>query len=275
MEKHDELNFGQQSAPGYITISSVIDMIAEPFDSEAIAEKQFNENFNNPESRYYQMTKQDILDAWANKGAESRAYGQNLDKYIGICLTSDETERELFRMDYVTGDKRMEGLCAAFDSFYNKFVKDGPLRFIDRERTVYLNITNEKGETISVKGRFDALFYDERSGHYVVVDWKSNGNIECVPTKWTKKLLGPARSLYDLAGNKYTTQVFFYKEGLSKNNDIPEDQIDVMIVNLQGYDENDKPIFKCIGAQYAYDEKFLDDVFFYAYNKKQIMNRKK
>lgn len=271
MTPEHNLDFGRQRGTKYITISNVLDMISEPFDSEGVAEKQFRENYNNPDSKYYQMTKEDILNAWSSKGAESLNYGRNLDKYIGICLTGTERERKLFIMDYVKGDRRMEGLCAAFDAFYEKHVKNGPLKFVDRERTVYLNIKDEYGDVITIKGRFDALFINEKSGHYVVVDWKSNGEIECVPNRWTKKFLGPARTLYDLAGNKYTTQVYFYKEGLSQNNDIQPSEIDVMIVNLQGYNDENNPIFKCIGPQYQYNEDFLNEIFFYAFDKKKLL----
>lgn len=264
-------NYNKQKT---ISISTVLGMISEPFDSDAVAQKTYDKNFNNPESKYYQMTKEQILESWAEKGATSCKYGSQLDDYIGICLTGNETEKELFYMDYIDGDERMEGLAKSFDRFYNEKIKNGSLEFVNREQYLYFEVEVD-GELWHVRGRFDCLFYNKETGRYVIVDWKSNGEIETEPTKWTKKLLGPAKSLYDLSGIKYTTQVYFYKMALESlpllvKNDI----VDVAIVNLSGYNENKEPQLKIITALYPYEKTFIESILKYAIKKKILMDSK-
>lgn len=272
-----------------MSISSVLDMISPPFDSDAVAQKTFDKNYNNPESKYYQMTKEQILENWEEKGAISRYYGSSLDEYIGLRLTGHPNDVEIFKMDKVDGDKRMEGLCESFDKFYEQYIENGPLEYVDREQYLYYPV-EVNGETWHIRGRFDCLFYDTEKKHYVITDWKSNGEIDIKPNKWTGKLLGPAKNLYDLSGVKYTTQVFFYKLALEnhfekmkeyykENSSLfetcdGESIVDVEIANLPGYDINDNPQVYIYGPQYKYDVEFMKNLFIYAIKKKKLMETK-
>lgn len=258
-----------------ISISTVIDMISPEFKRDEVAQRTYDKNFNNPESKYYQMSVQEILESWEQKGATSREYGANLDNYIGIRFTGDDTDLELFKMDNVEGDERMEGLCESFDTFYNEHVENGSLEYVNREEYVYYPIDVE-GELWYIRGRFDCLFYNKDTKHYVIVDWKSNGEIEITPNKWTKRLSGPAKTLYNLSGVKYTLQVFFYKLGLEKWFESNEDSniVDVAIVNLPGYDENKKPLVNVYPAQWKYDKELIENIFKYAIKKKKLLDKK-
>ena len=254
-----------------ISISTILDMISPTFDREAVVQKTYDKNFNNPESKYYQMTKEQILEMWEEKGATSRYYGSSLDDYIGLRLTGHPNDVEIFKMDKVDGDERMEGLCESFDKFYTQYVQNGPLEYVNREQYVYYPIEID-GEKWYVRGRFDCLFYNTEKNHYVIVDWKSNGEIETKPSKWTEKLYGPAKNLYNLSGIKYTTQVFFYKLGLE--NQDSNSTVDVAIVNLPGYNENHEPQTNIYGAQYTYDKQLLENIFSYAIKKKKLLDSK-
>ena len=66
----------------YLSISQVLGMLVEPFDSKGVAQKTHDKHFNNPESQYYQMSVEQIMEAWSAKGAESCKYGSLLDDYI-------------------------------------------------------------------------------------------------------------------------------------------------------------------------------------------------
>ena len=142
-----------------ISISSVIEMITPPFESEKVAQKTFDKNFDNPDSKYYQMTKEQILEAWEEKASTSRYYGSSLDDYIGLRLTGHPNDVEIFKMDKVDGDERMEGLCESFDKFYEQYVQNGPLEYVDREQYVYYPMDVD-GERWYIRGRFDCLFYN-------------------------------------------------------------------------------------------------------------------
>lgn len=221
-----------------ISISNALDMLFSPFDSDSVAQKTFEKHFNNPESEYYQMSKEQILKAWSDKGAESCRYGSLLDDYIGAVLTGTENDIKLFKLDNgYDYDTRLHGLCDSFDSFYEILSKSGDTEFIAREKYVYLPI-NIDGEENYIYGRFDALFRNKRTNKYIVIDWKSSGTIDKISTKWTKKMLGPMYKYPQLNWYRYTLQLYFYKQALIENGYVPKDtnpdDIVVMIVNLPG-----------------------------------------
>ena len=47
-----------------ISISSILGMLEKPFDREGVAQKTYDKHHNNPESEYYQMTIEQILEKW-------------------------------------------------------------------------------------------------------------------------------------------------------------------------------------------------------------------
>ena len=120
--------------------------------------------------------------------------------------------------------------------------KSGDTEFIDREKYLYLKITSQNEnvgeEVFYLYGRFDALFRNKRTGKYILIDWKSSGTIDKVPTKWTKKMLGPMFKYPQLNWYRYTLQLYFYKQALIESGYVPVDtkpeDIVVMIVNLPG-----------------------------------------
>ena len=265
-----------------ISISSVLGMLEKPFDRDAVAEKTFNKNFNNPNSEYYQMSIQEIINKWENKGAESRRYGTMLDDYIGNILTGSEADLRLYKLDNnYEFDERLHGLCDSFDNFYKILSKSGDTVFVDREKTVYykVEIPNplKEGEKLvyNVKGRFDALFYNTRTNKWIIIDWKSSGTIDKVPSKWTEKLLGPMNKYWALNYYTYTTQLYFYKKALIESGYLPEgtsyDDVVVMIVNLPGKIVEESGTNFCTHkAAYEFDTDLMDRLYKFAIEKYYI-----
>lgn len=228
-----------------VSISAILGMLEKPFDQLGVAEKTYNKHHNNPNSEYYQMTVNQIIEAWEAKGATSRHYGSMLDDYIGSNLTGTDAEIKLFKLnnDY-DHDERLRCLCESFDNFYKILSKSGDTVFVDRERTVYHKVSISNPDDVTqkldyyVKGRFDALFYNKRTNKWIVIDWKSSGSIDKVQSKWTEKLLGPMSKYPALNYYTYTTQLYFYKKTLVDEGYLPEgtkyDDVIVMIVNLPG-----------------------------------------
>ena len=266
-----------------ISISNVLDSLEHPFDQQGVAEKTFNKHFNNPDSEYYQMTVEQIIEKWSAKGAESCRYGSMLDDYIGNVLTGTENDVKLFKLnnayDY---DERLHGLCDSFDNFYSLMMKSGDVEFVDRERTVYLktkiiNPNTSDEEEYYVKGRFDALFYNKRTNKWIIIDWKSSGSIDKVPSKWTSKFFGPMFKYPELNYYRYTNQLHFYKKALLENY-LPEgtspDDVVIMIVNLPGklIAESGQNYMTHLAGM-KYDSQLLDDIFKFAITKKLIENK--
>lgn len=257
-----------------LSISNVLGLIQEPFDQIGVATKTYNKHFNNPNSEYYQMTVEQICEKWAAKGAASCHYGSLLDNYIGYNLNGQEDELELFELDYDRdGDERLKGLCDSFDNFVNEYLAEHPeLVFVTREKTVYYKV--EEGKYI--KGRFDALFYNKETGHYLIVDWKSSGTVDKKCSPWTGKLLGPAKEYDALNWNTYTMQVYFYKTALEQMGYLPEGSIvDCIIVQLPGTIVAESNKNYCVhNPAFVYDLDYMKRLFVYAYKKNALLNKK-
>ena len=267
-------NWIDSSIPS-ISISQVLDLCETPFDSEKVAQLTYNKHFDNPDSQYYHKTVQEIMEMWSNKGAESCHYGSLLDDYIGFKLTNENYELvdEWMTKNKFKDDQRLQGLCKSFNDFYNVMMKSGNIKFVAREQTLYLKVKNpyhsqdpsKYSEFIYIKGRFDALFYNQALNKYIVIDWKSSGTIDKLPNNWTKKMLGPANSLYQLNWYRYTNQVYFYKKALLDSNyiqsNVKADDIICMIVHLPGHMiESCNSNFEIHQGAYPYDPILLNNI---------------
>ena len=285
MFKPDFSNLDIDRSIPTISISAVLDSMEKEFDRERVVELTYKKHFNNPESQYYQKTKEQILEMWEAKGAESRHYGSMLDDYIGVNLTGNQNDVKLFKMDNAYDyDERLHGLCDSFDNFYELMMKSGDVEFVDRERDIYVKVQvqhpiTEELVDYYVKGRFDALFYNKRTNKWILIDWKSSGSIDKVPTRWTEKFLGPMFKWPALNYYRYTNQLHFYKKGLLESylpKDTNANDVVVMIVNLPG------KIIEDSGKNYMthlagmnYDPILLDQIFKFGITKQLLKTPKK
>lgn len=260
-----------------ISISTILSQIVTPKDRDAMVENTYNKHYNNPESEYYHMSKEQILERWDNKARTSMHYGSLLDDYIGNVLTGDDISMQLYKLDNnFDDDARLQELTKSFDNFYSILQKSGDTEFIDREQTVYYPVeivnplTHEK-EQYYVKGRFDALFYNKRTKNLIIIDWKSSGSIDKTASRWTKKLLGPMQDFFELNWVTYTTQLYFYKRALIERyipKDLEVNDVIVMIVNLPGKTiEETKTNFAVHNPAYQYDPELLHKTFVYGIQK--------
>lgn len=266
-------SFVDKSLPT-ISISEILGLLQEPFDQVGVATKTHNIHFNNPESEYYKKSVEEICEMWSAKGAESCLYGSLLDDYIGLNLKGTEDELELWKLDHnYEWDERLLGHCNAFDDFYKIIMASGDVEFIDREKSVYYQVGN-----YYVKGRFDALFRNKKTGKWIIIDWKSSGSIDKIPNRWTKKLFGPAMKFYALNYFTYTIQLHFYKKTLIANylpEGTSEDDVVVMIVNLPSHIiESTGKRFEIHNEAFKYDSMFMEQLFNFGIKKKELLNKK-
>lgn len=257
-----------------ISITDVLGMVSEPFDRDKVVENTYNKHHDNPKSQYYQKTKEEIVAMWEEKGATSTRYGRLLDDYIGLNLVDfNENKLELWKLDNnYDYDNRLKTHCTAFDDFISLLKESGDTEFICREKTVYYKVGD-----YYIKGRFDALFKNKRTGKYIVIDWKSSGSIDKNKTPWTKNLLGPCSNLPALNWFTYTLQLFFYKKALVESGYLPEgtslDDVTVMIVNLPDHiiEETGKT-FGTHQAAFNYDNELMNRLFDFAIRKHKLLN---
>ena len=256
-----------------ISISKVLTLIAQPKDQEAMLENTYNKHYNNPDSEYYHLSKEQIKEIWENKGAASRQYGSLLDDYIGFTITGNADDKEMFMLDNdADNDERLKGLMSSFDNFYSRMSQSGDMEFVTREQTLYYKIPETD---YCIKGRFDALFRNKRTGKWVIIDWKSSKSID-VANRW-QKLLGPAKLLDDCNYNTYTMQGYFYKTALVNSGYLPdgttEDDVEFLIVQLPGFLVNENDNFKIWKPAFKYDKQFMDKLFSFAMKKNELMKK--
>lgn len=258
-----------------LSISSVLGMLEEPFDQISVATKTYNKHFNNPNSEYYQKSIEEICEMWSQKGATSRQYGAILDNYIGYNLNHQEDELELFNLDYDRdGDERLNNICTSFDNFVKDVLEQHPeLEFVTREKTLYYQIP---GTEQYIRGRFDALFYNTNKKRYLIVDWKSSGDVDKKPSPWTGKLLGPCKDLLALNWNTYTLQVYFYKTALENSGWLNEGEgVDCIIIQLPGHIVPESNKMYCMhNPAFEYKKDFMDKLFIWAHKKNILLNKK-
>lgn len=279
----DEFWIGVDSV-NFISVSQALGLLTEPFDSDSVAQKTYDKHYNNPESQYYHKTKDEIKAMWEAKGAESCNYGRMLDDYIKVMLEGNSDDIAMFELDNdIDGDERLNGLCKSFNQFLQYMSESMPtVQYVTREKMLYYKIGD-----FYVRGRFDALFYDTERNKWIIVDWKSSGTIEKERNKWTKNLLGPARTFPALNWYTYTIQVYLYKAALL-NHYLPQgtnpDDIEVYIVNLpgkpidtepDGSNINDVKYFAIHSPAFAYDQSIIDNIFNFAYKKNELLQKKK
>lgn len=260
------------SKSNIISISNILSMLDEPFDQVGVAQKTHDKHFDNPDSEYYQMTVEQIIENWKERGKVSMHYGSLNDQYIKHKLEGTDSDVELFLLDYdVDNDERLKGQVDAF----NQFIDDLPsnIQLVSREKTVYYKLGD-----YWIKGRFDALLYDSDANIFIVVDWKTSGNIDTVPNQWTKKLLGPAKCFDALNWFLYTIQVYFYKMALVESKYLPDDidyrNVAVRIVNFPGkvFEDTGK-LYKSYKNAFNFDKNLLDKIFEFGIKKYTILNK--
>lgn len=283
MEENIKLDFSNVNINRIIptlSISAVLDSMEKPFDKEGVARKTYENHFNNPQSIYYQKNVDEIIEMWEDKGSESRRYGSMLDDYIGAILTGDDKDVKLFKLDNAYDyDDRLKGLCTSFDHFYELMMRSGDVEFVDREKTIYYPIKvmhpilNQEIEYY-IKGRFDALFHNKRTKKWIIIDWKSSGSIDKVPTKYTEKFLGPMFRYPALNYYRYTNQLHFYKIALLKNylpKDTKPEDVVVMIINLPGkIVEGSNQDYMTHLAGMEYNPELMEEIFKFAITKKLL-----
>ena len=257
-----------------LSISAVLGLLEEPFDQIGVATKTYNKHYDNPNSEYYHKTVEEICEMWSAKGAASRQYGQMLDNYIGYNLNNDQDGLEMFNLDYDRdGDERLNNICTSFDDFVKDILEQHPeLQFVTREQTVYYQIPETEQW---IRGRFDALFYNTEKKRYLIVDWKSSGDVDKKPSPWTGRLLGPCKDLLALNWNTYTLQVYFYKTALESSGLLNEGEgVDCIIVQLPGHIIQESNKMYCVHTPaFEYNKEFMDKLFIWAHKKNMLLKK--
>lgn len=245
-----------------LSVTGCTGYIKKEFEKEKIAAKKSQKEFNNPESEYYQMTAEQIISKWEEKGRVSCKYGTLLDEYIELKLNNKLTDIDLWKLDNnYDYDDRLQSNCIAFDNFLTNIQSKTDYEYVTREEKMYVI---SKDEYNVLNGRFDCLFYSKSLNKYVIIDWKSTAVIE-TQNNFKEKLLGPLFNYDACNANEYTIQLQMYKKALVETYGITNaDNIDIFICQL--HDKN----YKLYKQNIEYNSDLLDKVINFACKKHVI-----
>lgn len=209
-------------------VSNVTHMFKEEEDWDKIASETSERNFNKPESKYYQMTKEQILEAWDKNSKQACDHGTIRHEFGESCFyfMTEQYDKILpafkDRLIPPSNDQEGWGFQAIFpkEEAIVKYWESIPVCIVPilAENKVY-------DEGLGYSGTFDILFYydatlDERgtfdnskSGFYIM-DYKSNKDL--YKNFDGKKLVKPFDELLDMPLSIYKLQLSLYQNCLEQ-----------------------------------------------------------
>ena len=241
------------------SVSKIVEVMHAPFDKEGVANKTFSKYFNDPNSKYYHMSVQEIIDSWNAKAELGRNNGKILDTYIGMILENHESKDILEKYKSSLSEIVATNKCNIFDKFYKENVEN-KLEYVTREQILH-------DETTGVVGRFDALFLKNDAKlpgvqNLLIIDWKNTEKIET--SNLYNKLKGPLYKYDDCELNRYTIQLYIYVYILRKVYHLTDIRIIPLLVQIGSVE------YAIYAPQIPYSDELVSDIISFAINEINI-----
>ena len=241
------------------SVSKIVEVMHAPFDKEGVANKTFSKYFNDPNSKYYHMSVQEIIDSWNAKAELGRNNGKILDTYIGMILENHESKDILEKYKSSLSEIVATNKCNIFDKFYKENVEN-KLEYVTREQILH-------DETTGVAGRFDALFLKNDAKfpgvqNLLLIDWKNTEKIET--SNLYNKLKGPLYKYDDCELNRYTIQLYIYVYILRKVYHLTDIRIIPLLVQIGSVE------YAIYAPQIPYSDELVSDIISFAINEINI-----
>ena len=245
------------------SVSKIVEVMHAPFDKEGVANKTFSKYFNDPNSKYYHMSVQEIIDSWNAKAELGRNNGKILDTYIGMILENHESKDILEKYKTSLSEIVATNKCNIFDKFYKENVEN-KLEYVTREQILH-------DETTGVVGRFDALFLKNDANfpgvqNLLLIDWKNTEKIET--SNLYNKLKGPLYKYDDCELNRYTIQLYIYVYILRKVYHLTDIRIIPLLVQIGSVE------YAIYAPQIPYSDELVSDIISFAINEINIQTNK-
>ena len=245
------------------SVSKIVEAMHAPFDKECVANKTFSKYFNDPNSKYYHMSVQEIIDSWNAKAELGRNNGKILDTYIGMILENHESKDILEKYKTSLSEIVATNKCNIFDKFYKENVEN-KLEYVTREQILH-------DETTGVVGRFDALFLKNDAKfpgvqNLLLIDWKNTEKIET--SNLYNKLKGPLYKYDDCELNRYTIQLYIYVYILRKVYHLTDIRIIPLLVQIGSVE------YAIYAPQIPYSDELVSDIISFAINEINIQTNK-
>lgn len=202
-------------------VSNVTHRFKEHIDTRKLATETYGRNFNNPNSKYHQMTVDEILESWkkisedsCNHGSEIHEFGESAFYY----MTGQYDKILPAYKDRMTEDGGFKALLPKEEAIV-RFYEDIPVCIIPILAETKVFVEYDKS---GYAGTFDILFYYdaelndkmlENSG-LVIMDWKTNRDL--YKNFKEQRLLNPFNGLLDMPLSLYKLQLSAYENALYK-----------------------------------------------------------
>ena len=204
-------------------VSNVTHMFVPHFDENKMAQETYERNFNNPNSKYFQMSPEMIKESWkkishdaCSLGTERHLFAESLFYFTTgqIDLIPDEFKGRIKKdenNEFIFCAEKPKEIAAM------KFYKDLPDCYIP-----ILAETKVYDEDLNYSGTFDLLMYydatlngksDKNSG-LLCLDWKTNKDL--YKNFNGEKMLYPFQDLLNMSLNIYKLQLSLYMNCLEK-----------------------------------------------------------
>lgn len=198
------------------SVSRTIDRFVEPFPVNEKAQQCYEKYYNDPTSKYYQMTADDIKKQWKkkndnanNQGTLAHAFGENAMHYM---VGDYDAIDPAFKDRLVDGKfEARTGFEEAIVNFWNDMPDDYIPMLVENRVYAFCG----KDEPVYA-GTFDLLVYSMIPGKegLILLDYKTNEDIN--KNFQEKKLLFPFQKLLDTSKNHYELQQELYVNCLNE-----------------------------------------------------------
>jgi len=255
--------------PYTLSLSKCISYMQEPFDAEGKSKSCSEKGFNDPNSKYYQMTPEDIVEKWTLNNEKAKEYGKKLDDYAEKILL--KMDLDLWKLDNnFDYDERLQGLCKGFDQFLGIVASKTDYVFVARELPLYASGIGDE----YINGRFDCLFYSPSQNRYMLIDWKTNEDFKT--SNRFQKLKGPCFRMDDCHAITYSIQLGMYKKALCETYGITTpDRIETFICQFLGEPGGNGNNYILHKTFVDYDPKLLSQIIDFSYKKHDAIRKMK
>ena len=198
------------------SVSNITHLFKPKFDAAAKSQEMYEKYYNDPTSKYYQMTQQQILEQWTVIKDTACYNGTNVHEFGESCFYfmtyQDDKILHNFK-DRLNDDE--------FNSINEK--EDAVVKFWNDLPQCFVPIASENQvcrEDLGYSGTFDLLFYydaeldnktQDKSG-FVIFDYKTNKDL--YKNFRGERMLYPFNELLNCSFNVYQLQLSLYQLAL-------------------------------------------------------------
>lgn len=198
------------------SVSNVTQLFTPVFDSNTKSRETYEKYYDDPNSKYYHMTQEQILEQWTTIKDTACDNGTNVHEFGESCfyfMTHQDDKILPSFKDRLIGDE--------FHSIEPK--EDAVVKFWTDLPVCFIPIASENQvcrEDLGYSGTFDLLFYydaeldgkhEDKSG-FIIVDYKTNKNL--YRNYRGERMLPPFDMLLNCSYNKYQLQLSLYQLAL-------------------------------------------------------------